>query len=235
MVAADTASAGSASFATTNIQYLYGTQYELGDERRSIISIEHANAWRFGDNFLFVDVTNPDRDGDLTSTGHYAEIAPRLSFSKLTGEDLSFGIVKDVLLAGNAELPDSPAARKYLYGLGVDLDIPGFRFVQVNGYIRNSTHPGVDTGQQITVAWNRPFKLGGADFSFEGFIDYAWGEDPVESNIVAAPRLLMDVGSVAGFGSGKLQVGVEYQIWRNKFGIDGVDEDCPQAMIKWIW
>jgi hypothetical protein len=29
-------------------------------------------------------------------------------------------------------------------------------------------------------------------------------------------------------------VGIEYQIWRNKFGIRGVNEGVPQAMVKWI-
>ena len=70
---------------------------------------------------------------------------------------------------------------------------------------------------------------------FEGFFDYAWGEDPLEDNIITAPRLLVDVGGLAGWGENQLQVGVEYQIWRNKFGIDGMDEDVPQAMVKWIW
>ena len=235
ILASPAAEAGSANFATTNIQYLYGTNYELGDDTRSIVTLEHANAWKYGDNFFFTDITNPDRNGDATGTSHYVEISPRLSFGKMTGRDLSMGIFKDVLLAGTAELPDSPAARKYLYGLGVDLDLPGFRFFQVNAYIRNSSGAGVDTGQQITLAWNLPIKLGSVLFSFEGFFDYAWGEDPVEANIVTAPRLLVDVGDMVGFGAGKLQAGVEYQIWRNKFGIDGIDEDVPQAMIKWIW
>ena len=227
--------AGSANFATTNIQYLYGTNYELGDGTRSIVTIEHANAWKYGDNFLFVDITNPDRDGNATGTGHYAEISPRLSFGKITGNDLSFLFVKDILLAGTAELPDSPAPRKYLYGIGLDLALPGFRFFQVNTYIRNSSAGGVDTGQQVTLAWNLPFNIGGALFSFEGFFDYAWGEDPLEDNIITAPRLLVDVGALLGTKPGQLQAGVEYQIWRNKFGIKNVDEDVAQAMVKWIW
>lgn len=229
------ASAGSANFATTNIQYLYGTNYELGDDTRSIVTLEHANAWKYGDNFFFIDITNPDRDGDTTGTGHYVEISPRLSFSKMTGRDLSTGIFKDVLLAGTVEIPDSPAARKYLYGLGVDLNLPGFRFFQVNTYIRNSSGGGVDTGQQVTLAWNLPFTLGSVLFSFEGFFDYAWGEDPLEDNIITAPRLLVDIGALMGAKPGQLQAGIEYQIWRNKFGIDGIDEDVAQAMIKWIW
>jgi nucleoside-specific outer membrane channel protein Tsx len=229
------AQAGSASFATTNIQYLYGTQYELGDDTRSIVTIEHANAWKYGDNFLFVDITNPDRDGKLTKTGHYAEISPRLSLGKISGLDLSVGPIQDLLISTTVELPDSPASRRYLYGMAADLAVPGFRFFKLNWYVRNSDAPGVDTGQQLTLAWNAPFTLGGLDFAFEGFADYAWGEDPLEDNLLTAPRLLLDVAALLGAKPGQLQTGVEYQIWRNKFGIDGVDEDVAQAMVKWIW
>lgn len=226
--------AGSATFSTTNIQYLYGTQYELGDGTRSIVTIEHANAWKYGDTFLFVDITNADRDGELTGTGHYAEISPRLSLAKITGTSLSFGPVKDLLIATTAELPSSPAFRRYLYGVGVDLTVPAFRFVQLNWYVRNSTQPGLDTGQQATLAWNLPIKIAALSFSFEGFADYAWGEDPNEDNLLTAPRLLLDVGALFG-AAGQLQMGVEHQIWRNKFGIKDVDEDVTQAMVKWIW
>jgi hypothetical protein len=57
----------------------------------------------------------------------------------------------------------------------------------------------------------------------------------IRQSIITAPRLLVDVGDLVGFGAGKLQAGVEYQIWRNKFGIDDMDEDVAQAMVKWIW
>ena len=69
-------------------------------------------------------------------------------------------------------------------------------------------------------------------------MDYAFGEDsgsnPKENSIVAAPRMLLDVGSSWG-KPGVLEAGIEQQIWRNKFGIDGIDEDVTQAMVKWIF
>jgi hypothetical protein len=79
-----------------------------------------------------------------------------------------------------------------------------------------------------------PFKTGSLDWTFEGFADYAYGLDPSEDNLIAGPRLLIDAGKAWG-SPGVLQVGVEHQIWRNKFGIDGVDEDVTQLMVKWIW
>ncbi|MFP5413549.1 MAG: hypothetical protein ACLGG1_00835 [Gammaproteobacteria bacterium] len=95
-LAAPAAQAGSALFATTNIQYLHGTSYADFDpsggfshtDEASIITIEHFNAWKYGDNFIFVDITNPDREGDAFGTtseadgSFYAEISPRLSIGK---------------------------------------------------------------------------------------------------------------------------------------------------------
>lgn len=237
------ADAGSAKWSSTNIQYLYGDNYEPifgnGDETRSIVTLEHVNGWAYGDNFFFVDITNPDRTGKETGTEYYGEISPRFSFSKISGKDLSFGIVQDVLITTTEEIGDAGNGfHNYLYGLAVDLKLPGFTFFQFNWYVRNEITAKTDTGQQITLVWLVPFSLGPVDFAFEGFFDYAYGLDsdeaPTENNIVTAPRLLVDVGKF--FGSpGELQAGVEYQIWRNKFGIDGVDEDVAQAMVKWIW
>lgn len=243
------ANAGSSVFATTNIQYLYGTSYadfapgggfDETDEA-SIITIEHFNAWAYGDNFIFVDITNPTGEGDAFGTttesdsSFYAEISPRLSFGKIFGKDLSYGIIQDVLFTSTLEIPESPVEQTWLYGLAVDLKLPHFNFFQVNWYIRDDQTSGVDTGQQVTLAWSAPFKIGPVPLSFEGFFDYAWGEDPKQDNIITAPRLLVDVGELAGFGSGKLQAGIEYQVWKNKFGIDGMDESVAQAMVKWIW
>ena len=85
--------AGSADFATTNIQYLHGAHYAdfnpnggfSHSDEASIVTIEHFDAWKYGDNFLFVDITNPDGEGDgfgttgKSSGNFYAEISPRLS------------------------------------------------------------------------------------------------------------------------------------------------------------
>lgn len=242
LLTALTVHAGAAEWSSTNIEYLYGSAYESiyfngatnsldsEQESRSIVTLEHVNGWKYGDNFFFVDITNPDRNDSTTATSFYGEISPRLSFSKMTGNDLGVGIIKDVLITTTAEI--GQGFQNYLYGLAVDLDLPGVPVFQVNYYIRNET--GTDTGSQITLVWARPFNIGNADFVFEGFLDYAFGIDPSEDNLLTAPRILVDVGKMWG-APGTLQAGVEYQIWRNKFGIDGIDEDVAQAMVKWIW
>ena len=236
--------AGSAQWSSTNIQYLYGDSYQSiffnpatdsldsFDVSASIITLEHVNGWKYGDNFYFVDITNPDKNDPITPTGYYGEISPRFSFGKMLGKELKFGIIKDVLITTTAEI--GQGFHNYLYGIAVDLDIPKMPVAQINYYIRNEIGPGKEAGQQITLVWLRPFSIGNSAWVFEGFFDYAFGMDHAEDNIITGPRLLMDLGKTWG-APDALQFGIEYQIWRNKFGIDGIDEDVPQVMMKWIW
>ena len=221
-------------WSTTNIQVLHGNGYELGDNSMSIMTMEHANGWKYGDNFFFVDISNPTSKG----TSYYAEFSPRLSLGKISGKDLSFGIVKDVLLAGTLEMGED--LRAQLIGVGLALDLPKFAFADINLYHRKSKRDWLaeqtDAGAQVTVDWLLPFTVGGQKFAFEGFVDYAWGEKggsaPKANNLIAGPRLLVDVGNWVG-APGTLQFGIEYQIWHNKFGVEGVNENVPQVMLKW--
>ena len=223
-----------AEWSTTNVQLLHGEGYELGDNSMTILTVEHANGWKYGDNFFFLDVSNPASQG----TGYYAEFSPRLSLGKISGKDMSFGIVKDVLVAGTLEMGED--LRAYLLGIGLALDLPKFAFADINFYYRESERDWLveqtDAGAQVTIDWLLPFQIGGQKMAFEGFVDYAWGEDggsaPKADNLVAGPRLLVDVGNWFG-APGTLQAGVEYQVWRNKYGVKGFDEDIPQLMVKW--
>ncbi|HBR97832.1 MAG TPA: DUF5020 domain-containing protein [Gammaproteobacteria bacterium] len=221
---------------SSNVQLLSGDGYELGEEKRTILTYENALGWAYGDSFIFIDVTEPTSEG----TTYYSEWSPRFSFGKIAGKDLSFGIVKDVMLATTLEMGNGVSAT--LIGIGLPLDLPGFAFANVNVYARDSQRDfaaeQTESGGQVTLTWKRPFAIGPTNWSFEGFMDYAFGEDggsnPKEDNIVAAPRLLLDVGSLWG-KPGVLEAGIEQQVWRNKFGIDGIDEDVTQAMVKWIF
>lgn len=228
------AASQAADWSSTNVQMLHGDGYELGDSEMSIMTVEHASGWKYGDNFFFLDVSNPFAKG----TGYYAEFSPRLSLGNISGKKLAFGIVKDVLLAGTQEMGED--LRATLLGVGVALNLPKFAFADINLYYRESKRDWLtdqsDSGLQVTIDWLLPFTLGNQKFAFEGFADYAWGEkggsSPKADNLIAGPRLLIDAGNWFG-APGKVQVGIEYQIWHNKFGVKGVDEDVVQAMFKW--
>jgi nucleoside-specific outer membrane channel protein Tsx len=222
------------TFASTSFLFLYGDGFELGDDERTIITAEHANAWRYGDNFFFVDVTNPTRNSTETPTEFYAEFSPRLSLGKITGAKVGLGFITDVLLAGTLETGEG--FHNYLYGLGVDLAVPGFNYVSVNGYRRDNRSPGAEDGWQVTLVWGTDFQLGPLPLVFEGYLDYAFEQDPDQKDYVLVdPRLLIDVGALFGRDAGKFQVGVEYRYWNRKFGIGGVEESLPQAAMKWTF
>jgi nucleoside-specific outer membrane channel protein Tsx len=223
--------AGSSTFQTSNIEYLYGNGYKLGDKTRSTITFENFNCWKYGDNFFFVDITNAERDGDQTPTSLYGEFSPRLSLSKISHRSLSFAFVKDVLLAGTLEMGEG--FHNYLYGIGFDLDVPKFSFVQLNFYVRNNPEQSGQT-YQITPCWYLPFTIGPARFIFEGFADIAGSEGDLSFNVDTQPRLLLDLGNFWG-APNCLYVGTEYMYWHNKFGVKGVDESLPQAMVKWVF
>jgi nucleoside-specific outer membrane channel protein Tsx len=256
-LASNTATAGgTAIWSTTAAEYLYGTSYRdiaTGDkDKASIITLEHADGWKYGDNFFFVDITNPDRQGDTAdfaganakSTGeYYAELSPRLSFGKILGKDLSIGPFSDFLFTSTLEIPQfsSGSEQTYLYGLAADLKMPQFAFFQINLYLRDNQAAALGDGYQVTLAWGIPFDIGATKFSFEGFFDYAWDQKGLADNIISAPRFLVDLGNWFG-KPGCIQAGVEWQFWHNKFGLDNAifnpsktsDESVPQAMFKWI-
>lgn len=57
-----------------------------------MVTFQHANGWRFGDNFLFFDTAMPHGG----KADYYGEYYGNLSLGKITGVDLSIGPIKDV-------------------------------------------------------------------------------------------------------------------------------------------
>lgn len=216
-----------ATWSSSNVQLLKGNDYELGDKNRTILTYENALGFDYGDSFFFIDVTEPLDKG----TNYYSEFSPRFSLSKITGSNMSSGIIKDVMIATTLEMGDG--VRGTLVGIGLPLDIDGFAFANANFYLRKSERDfateQTKNGYQLTLTWKKPFSIGSTKLSFEGFLDYAFGEsggsNPKEDNLITAPRLLVVLGT--------FEVGVEYQIWKNKFGVKGVDENVAQLMAKW--
>ena len=43
-------------WSSSNIQLLSGDGFHLGSSRHNTITLEHADGWRYGENFLFIDV-----------------------------------------------------------------------------------------------------------------------------------------------------------------------------------
>ncbi|MBR9868998.1 MAG: DUF5020 family protein [Oceanospirillales bacterium] len=207
-----------------SLSYLNGSDYEVGDPDRQVVTVEHASGHSWGDNFFFLDRLESDNG----NSENYMELSPRLSLSSLTGSDLSFGRVKDVFLAGTWE--SGEGFDNVLAGAGVSLDLPGFKYFNANLYRANNDKSSDDT--QLTLTWGLPFALSDAEFLYDGFIDWTTSESDKASEMNFTSQLKWNAGKLIGTNA-PVYVGVEYAYWNNKFGIDGVDERNPALLLKW--
>ena len=207
-----------------SISYLNGSQYKVIEEDQQFFTLEHASGHNWGDTFFFLD-RNQSKSG---ATGHYAEFSPRLSLGYLTGNDLSFGIVKDVFIATTWE--QGEGFDNYLLGLGVSLELPGFNYFTANVYRANNQL--WDNDEILTLTFAYPFKLGNAEFLYDGFLDWSTTSGTRRAEMNFTSQLKYNLGGAFGTKS-PIYIGVEYSYWNNKYGISGVDERAASLLLKW--
>ncbi len=247
---AATMTAQAAQWSDTEIQFLHGSGFNdngtFGGPKfsKDIITLQHASGYSLGRNFFFVDFVKSDsKDGNYGEI--YGEYYHTLSLTKLQGTDWSKNFVKDVgLTAGinygakNSAFGANP--RVLLVGPTFDLNIPAAAFfnVDVLAYADRGIYSGFGGGAlcgghkttwQITPAWNFPFSVGPAKFTFEGFMDVIGKHGSCERQVLTQPQLRWDVGNHFG-RPGAVFLGLEYQYWRNKFGAKQ-SESFPQLLL----
>jgi nucleoside-specific outer membrane channel protein Tsx len=206
-----------------SLTYLNGIDFKVDPPKQQTVTFEHASGWSFGDLFIFVDgikynteATNGAGDGHT----FYGEISPRLSLGKISGADLSFGPIKDVLLAATYEFGEDDVD-SYLLGPAVDLDIPGFDYFQLNTYLRTTDgRRDGDNVWQITPVWSYTIPVGDSDLVIDGFMDWVVdNDDSYHANLHFNPQIKYDLAKAMGWGK-RFYVGVEYDYWSDKYGID---------------
>ena len=211
---------------TNSLTYLYGKNYKVDPPIQQTFTFEHASAWSVGDLFLFIDQINFNgkgaNDGRDNRT-HYGEFSPRLSFGKISGTNIALGPVTDILVSMTYEFGKGDT-EAYLIGPAIDLAIPGFDFFQLNTYLRKTDggRPG-DNVWQITPAWSYTIPMGRSDLVIDGYIDWVVDNDKnsrgeYHANVHINPQIKYDMGKALGWRE-KVYVGIEYDYWKNKFGI----------------
>ena len=240
-----TAPAGG-GYSNWDVQLLYGSRFrEPGnpnDVAKTTFTIENASAWSWGSSYFFIDVLHSGSRDQYAWEG-YGEWYPSASLGKMTGKDLSFGLLKDVSLttginAGRKSTGANPLV--FLPGATFDLALPSFAFFSLGvyayidrGHINNGANNGCHaTGVQVTPSWLLPFSIGSAKFLFDGFLDYISSHGECVSQVLTQPRLTLDVGSLLGTPD-KFYAGIEYQYWHSKFGISGLNESFPEVMVMY--
>lgn len=219
-----------ATFSSTKIELLYGQDYARGvngaDADEAIFTIANATGFTWGDSFFFADVTGIN-DSENTG-GTHMEFSTR--YRVWTSENA--GVIKGAYGIVQADITSNAFVEKIVPMVGGSLDwsVPGFKFVKTHVQYRDD--PKKDgSSVQFNLVWNTAFTLGDENFSFEGFADWTSGEGEgfgSEDNLLIQPQLVWLVNKSIG-------VGIEYQYWKNRLGIDGRDEKVPQIMVRWTF
>ena len=220
-------------FGGTSISALYGTDYELvPEETLTTMTLEHASTHTWGGVFFFVDrhqgKEDPNNSGrEFKET--YGELAPKL---KLATFDNSF--IKQVNLAGQYEFGSNSTGfsqDNVLIGLGVDLNvpIPGMKYASASIYhaFNDDTFSDADDQQiTLTYGWEK------SNFVVDGYVDYSFNNDDKANQLHINPQIKYNLQEVLGIDN-RLEVGMEYSYWKNKYGNDGVDQNAASALVKY--
>ena len=82
-----------------------------------------------------------------------------------------------------------------------------------------------DAVPELETAWLYPFSVGSVPVKFTGFLNVVAptgrgdpGEAKAGTEILAHPKLMVDVGALMGGKPGQFDAGVGYEYWYNKFG-----------------
>ena len=210
---------------------LYGENYKspflTGDQEieQSTVTFEYAAGFKYGDFFAFADRSNNDVDGNDT----YFEVSPRLSLGAVSGQKLAFGPIKDVLIATTWE--GGEGFNNYLYGIGFDLELPYFKYAQLNFY--KADNDLTEDDYQMTINYAVPFKIGSEEFLADAFLDWSTAEkNNHASELNWTSQYKWNAGKHISPDT-KLYVGIEHSVWNNKYAIKGLDEHNFSALVKY--
>lgn len=234
--------------AQTEFQFQYGEQlnpFTGTGEQTFVLTILRASGWEFGDSFFFVDYVDDGSGDGFNERDFYAEWYPTLSLGKLSGRELRLGPMADFSLVAGFNAAGDGRVLKYLPGLRVSWDAPGFLFLNTDltAYIDDTAGlaaggpPASGDSFMIDVSWSLPFAAGGQSLAFAGHAEYIAGttdelDREIRGWVLAQPQLTWDLGQALAGAPNRLLAGIDYQYWRNKFGTD-LDESMAQLLLVW--
>lgn len=220
-----------------SVTFLYGTTYSVPltqnteDKKRYVVTLEHVSDNSWGDVFSFLDI---ERATEANITTLYGEFIPRLSLYKLQGHKApEKTFFSDLLLAGNLEYGvDNSGFNQfnYLFGIGTNLNIPGFQFFQLNFFRRLNQHYA--NNWQITPVFGLPFSIGNTDFRIDGWADLTSAVEDKKANIHTQIQAKWDLGKTVMHKPNTFYVGTEYKYWKHKFNITDRREQVWQLLAQ---
>lgn len=216
------------------------------DIHKNIFAITHASGYKYGTNFLNVDLLQSDSN-DPASLGQsggaqeaYIVYRHTLDIGKLRGTDLKFGAVRGVGATlgfdWNTKNDVGYNSRKRMLVAGPTLmwDVPGFLNTSLLILHESNAPSGAfppislvksrytyDIHPMLNAAWGITIS---DRVSWEGYANFiaSKGKDEVGNDTGAETnidmQLMFDLSPSIGAAKNSFRIGVEYQYWNNKFG-----------------
>jgi len=221
-----------------------------GEQDTFILTLQHASGWKWGDIFFFIDFLSArsNRQLPFNIEDAYGEIYFNFSSSKIFGINYGKGLLKDIGLIQGLNYGADPNVFKYLPGIRLSWNLPGFAFLNTDfmAYLDDSgglgstatAAPAEDDSWMVDINWAYPFELVGQKFSIEGHVEYIASRKnelgfTVEDWVLAQPQFRWDIGNAVFGEANQFFVGIEYQYWMNKLGDKNTDESAVQALGVW--
>lgn len=215
------------AFSTSDIQYLNGafegpTFLDTQSGSKQTVTAEHYRTWDYGDMFMFADYAYAKNGLQFSNHKNdlYGEFSPRISLNKLMNHPASTGFFKEWY--GAYQHNRSDTYRANLYGIGSDLNVPGFDVFGLNVY-RKIQNIGENTYQ---LSANYYLTLG-ERWHFEGFADWT------TVDFLTQDQLLFNLAPSVGITKGKLDIGTEWHYYNENTYHQ--NNQAVQAMIKYTW
>jgi hypothetical protein len=153
----------------------------------AIITLQHASGWAFGDVFFFVDFLDAQTNEkyDFNNKDAYGEAYFNFSSSKIAGISYGDSILRDIGVIGGVNFDADADVLKFLPGIRLSWNIPGFAFlntdftayIDANEGVSGGGAPKEDDSFMIDVNWAYPIEIGGQKFSIEGHAEYIDSRD----------------------------------------------------------
>jgi nucleoside-specific outer membrane channel protein Tsx len=243
-------SVSAATWSDTALSWRYGTTFaepfnnkpdgDRVDIAKNIVAITHSSGYKYGTNFVNVDVLLSDEkdpaDGVAGKSGAqeiYMVYRNTVDFGMVSKKDLSFGPIKSFGLTAGFDVNtknDGYGSRKRMAVLGptVMFDVPGFAQFSILGLYESNSPNAINKRYEYDIHpaaeldWGIPIAATG--LSFEGYALWIAEKGKDEFGGKTAPefhidtKLMYDLGATVGMDKNTFKVGAEYEYWRNKFG-----------------
>lgn len=209
--------------------YMYSLGELPGESDHDYIELEFGGRSGIFDVYGYVDLFNPsdnDSSDKYDKEKLYMKVAPRMSLDGLLQQDLSFGPVKELYVAGvmstggAGHVANGNTVNSALIGLGADIDVPFMGTMGWSLYSQYDINTNQWNGYQLSTGWFTPLvTFSNKSFiAYQGYADFNFGMDNDPSSDLSSTGADMFNGLYWHYG--KVSIGYGLKLFKDVYGLE---------------